>query len=101
MPAMNHRAMRAVAGFRKPPKNEPAGDAHGRRPAHAVLRLGAQQRAVKKLMIQVWCRSKRESMITSSRMHPISGRAMRVHFSTDGLQPRDREQFWLDFVSKY
>jgi len=26
---------------------------------------------------------------------------MRIHFSTDNLQPRDREQFWLDFVSKY
>jgi AraC-like DNA-binding protein len=26
---------------------------------------------------------------------------MRIHFSTDDLQPRDREQFWLDFVSKH
>jgi AraC-like DNA-binding protein len=26
---------------------------------------------------------------------------MRVHFSTDDLPPRDREQFWLDFVSKH
>jgi AraC-like DNA-binding protein len=25
---------------------------------------------------------------------------MRVHFSTDDLPPRDREQFWLDFVAK-
>jgi AraC-like DNA-binding protein len=26
---------------------------------------------------------------------------MRVHFSTDDLQPRDREEFWLEFVSKH
>jgi AraC-like DNA-binding protein len=26
---------------------------------------------------------------------------MRVHFSTDDLPPRDREEFWLDFVSKH
>jgi hypothetical protein len=25
---------------------------------------------------------------------------MRVHFSTDDLPPRDREESWLDFVSK-
>jgi hypothetical protein len=29
MPAMNDRAMCAVAGVRKPPKNEPAGDVRG------------------------------------------------------------------------
>jgi hypothetical protein len=26
---------------------------------------------------------------------------MRIHFSTDDLPPRDREQFWLDFVAKH
>jgi len=26
---------------------------------------------------------------------------MRIHFSTDDLPPRDREEFWLDFVSKH
>jgi hypothetical protein len=26
---------------------------------------------------------------------------MRVHFSTDDVPPRDREQFWLDFVAKH
>ena len=38
MPAMNDRAMCAVAGVRKPPKNEPAGDVHGngRRPDSAM-----------------------------------------------------------------
>ena len=25
---------------------------------------------------------------------------MRVHFSTDDVPPRDRGQFWLDFVAK-
>ena len=29
------------------------------------------------------------------------GVAMRVHFSTDDLPPRDREGFWLDFVSRH
>jgi hypothetical protein len=29
MPAMNNRAMCAVAGVRKPPKNEPAGGVRG------------------------------------------------------------------------
>src|SRR5215469_1589721 len=29
------------------------------------------------------------------------GAAMRVHFSTDDLPPRAREEFWLDFVSKH
>ena len=33
MPAVNDRAMCAVAGVRKPPKNEPAGDVRGRRSA--------------------------------------------------------------------
>jgi hypothetical protein len=36
MPAMNDRTMCAVAGVRKPPKNEPAGDVHGRRPDSAM-----------------------------------------------------------------
>ena len=26
---------------------------------------------------------------------------MRVHFSTDDVPPRDREQYWLDFVAKH
>jgi hypothetical protein len=33
MPAVNDRAMCAVAGVRKPPKNEPAGDVRGGRSA--------------------------------------------------------------------
>jgi hypothetical protein len=33
---MNDRAMCAVAGVRKPPKNEPAGDVHGRYPHSAM-----------------------------------------------------------------
>jgi AraC-like DNA-binding protein len=27
--------------------------------------------------------------------------AMRVHFSTDDVPPRDRKQYWLDFVAKH
>ena len=33
---MNERDMCAVAGVRKPPKNEPAGDVRGRRPHTAM-----------------------------------------------------------------
>ena len=30
-----------------------------------------------------------------------AGAAMRLHFSTDDLPPRDREPFWHDFLAKH
>jgi hypothetical protein len=40
MPAVKDRAMWAVAGVRKPPRNEPAGDVRGRSSALSYGDLG-------------------------------------------------------------
>jgi hypothetical protein len=34
----------------------------------------------------------------AGRVRAVNGAAMRVHFSTDDLPPRDREQLWRDVV---
>src|SRR5215467_4506665 len=39
-------------------------------------------------------------MVNSPRVHPRKWAAMRVHFSTDDVPPRDREPFWLDVIAK-